>query len=94
MTRKRLTLRPMTASRAGRNVAEAAIEISGTSRPPTPIERMKGSGMKTSSARPTATVAPENRVARPAVSIVRTSASCGSSLSASSSRNRKTTSIE
>ena len=36
---------------------------------------MNGSGMKRSSARPIATVAPENRVARPAVRIVVTSAS-------------------
>ena len=60
----------MSASIAGSSVAEAAIETSGTSRPPTPIERMNGSGMKTRSARPIATVSPENSVARPAVAIV------------------------
>jgi hypothetical protein len=65
----------MTASSAGRSVADATIDTSGTSSPPTPIERMNGSGMKTSSARPTATVPPENSVALPAVAIVVRSAS-------------------
>ncbi len=94
ITRKRLILRPRMESSAGRKVAEAAIETSGTSRPPTPIERMKGSGMKTSSASPIATTIPENSVARPAVAIVTRSAACTSSVFASSSRKRKTTSIE
>ena len=40
-----------------------------------PIERMNGEGMKSSSASPIATVAPENSTARPAVAIVRTIAS-------------------
>ena len=62
------------------------IETIGTSTPPTPIERMNGTGMKMSSPRPTATVSPENSVARPAVFIVLTSASRGSSWSSSSSR--------
>ena len=79
MTRRRLTRWPMTASSAGRNVAEAAIETSGTIRPPTPIERMKGRGMRTRSARPIATVMPEKIVARPAVAMVRSRAACGSS---------------
>lgn len=60
----------MTARSAGSRVADAAIDTSGTSSPPMPIDRMNGSGMSTSSASPTATVAPENRVARPAVAIV------------------------
>ena len=94
MIRQRLTPRPMTASSAGSSVAEAAIDTSGTSSPPTPIERMKGSGMNTSSASPIATVAPENSVARPAVAIVVRSAACGSSVWPSSSRKRNTTSIE
>ena len=93
--RSRLILCPVTASSAGRNVAAARIEKSGTSRPPTPIERMNGSGMKTSSASPIATVIPENSVARPAVAIVVRSAPWTSSgVRASSSRKRKTTSIE
>ena len=84
----------MTDSSAGKNVAAAAIETSGTSRPPTPIERMNGSGMKTSSASPIATTAPENSVARPAVRIVVTSASSTEPWRVSSSRKLKTTSIE
>ena len=59
-----------------------------------PIERMNGSGMNTSSASPMATVPPENSVARPAVDIVVRSAARASSSCASSSRKRKTTSIE
>ncbi len=86
ITRSRLTFVPITASRAGRKVAEAAIEKSGTSNPPTPIERMNGSGMKTSSASPTATTPPEKSVARPAVFIVATSASWAESCFSSSSR--------
>ena len=86
ITRKRFTPRPITARKAGRKVAEAMIETIGTSTPPTPIERMNGTGMKMSSPRPMATVSPENSVARPAVFIVLTSASRGSSWSSSSSR--------
>jgi hypothetical protein len=83
------------ASSAGRNVAAAAIEKSGTSSPPTPIERMNGTGMKTSSASPIATTAPENSVARPAVFIVvMRASSTDRPQCASSSRKRKTTSIE
>ena len=58
------------------------------------MERMNGSGMKTSRARPTATTIPENSVARPAVAMVVVSAACTSSWRASSSRKRKTTSME
>lgn len=94
MIRQRFTPRPITASSAGSSVADAAIETSGTSSPPTPIERMNGSGMNTRSARPTATTPPENRVARPAVAIVVRSAEGASSSWASSSRKRNTTSIE
>ena len=65
ITRKRFTPRPITARKAGRKVADAMIETIGTSTPPTPIERMNGSGMNTSSPRPMATVSPENSVARP-----------------------------
>ena len=92
--RQRFTRCPISDSRAGSSVAEAAIETSGTSRPPTPIERMNGSGMNTSSASPTATVRPLNSVARPAVAIVVRSAVGTSSSCASSSRKRNTTSIE
>ena len=59
-----------------------------------PIDRMNGSGMSTSSASPTATVAPENRVARPAVAMVVRRASWAFSWRSNSSRKRNTTSIE
>ena len=59
-----------------------------------PSERMNGTGITTSSDRPTATLAPENSAARPAVAIVRTIASSTESVRASSSRKRKTTSSE
>ncbi len=56
---------------------------------------MNGSGMKTSSASPTATVPPENSVARPAVRMVIDQRVLGvDSWLSSSSRKRKTTSIE
>ena len=44
-------------------------------RPPMPKPRMKGSGMKSMSARPIPTAVPLKTTARPAVSIVRTIAS-------------------
>ncbi len=44
-------------------------------RPPMPKPRMKGSGMKSMSARPIPTADPEKTTARPAVSIVLTIAS-------------------
>ena len=94
MTRRRLIRCPITASSAGRSVADAAMATIGRTTQPTPIDCMKGTGIRISSARPTPTVMPEKSVARPAVTIVRSSASCGSSLRASSSRNRNTTSIE
>jgi len=53
----------------------AAIETSGMRNPPMPRERTKGTGMKSSSARPSVTVAPEKTTDRPAVVIVRTMAS-------------------
>ena len=73
--RRRFTLVPITASRAGRKVAAAAIETSGTTTPPSPIARMNGRGMRMRSASPSATVRPEKIVARPDVVIVRTIAS-------------------
>ena len=94
MNRQRFTRVPMSESSAGRSVADAAIETSGIIRPPMPIDRMNGSGMSTSSANPSATVMPENSVARPAVDIARSRASSGSPRASSSSRKRKTTSIE
>ena len=79
---------PYTDSSAGCSVAAAAIDTSGIRKPPTPIERMNGTGMKRSRARPIATVAPEKITARPAVAIVRTIASSVLSARPSSSRKR------
>ena len=52
-----------------------ATETSGITSPPIPKPRMKGSGMKSMSARPIPTAEPLKTTARPAVSIVRTMAS-------------------
>ena len=57
-------------------------------KPPTPIERMNGIGIASSSASPIATVAPEKITARPAVAIVRTIASSTEPGRSSSSRKR------
>ena len=57
-------------------------------KPATPSERMNGTGIAIRSASPIATVAPEKTTARPAVAIVRTTASSTSSPRRSSSRNR------
>ncbi len=80
--------RPNTESSAGCSVTAAIIETMGIRKPPTPIERMNGSGMKSNTASPIATAAPEKTTARPAVSIVRTIASSLDSPRASSSRKR------
>jgi hypothetical protein len=50
-------------------------ETIGMAKPPIPKPRMKGSGMKSISARPIPTADPLKTTARPAVCIVRTSAS-------------------
>ena len=80
--------RPKIESSAGWSVAAARSETTGSRKPPIPIARMNGSGMKISSASPIATVAPEKITARPAVCIVRTIAASTSSPCASSSRKR------
>ena len=77
---------PSNESIAGWSVRQAAIETSGIRKPATPIERMKGTGMKQRRPRPIATASPENTTARPAVVIVRTIASSPSWPAASSSR--------
>ncbi len=69
-TRSRSRREPNIASSAGSSVRAALMETSGMSRPPMPIERMNGSGIRTSMASPMATVAPEKSTARPAVFIV------------------------
>ena len=76
------------ASSAGCSVTAATIDSTGSRNPASPIERMKGTGMKSSMARPIATVPPEKTTARPAVSIVRTIAWSRPSPCASSSRKR------
>ena len=87
-TRMRSRLAPKIASSAGSSVSAAVIETTGISRPPTPIERMNGSGIRTRQASPIATVAPEKSTACPAVRIVVRSASGGSEPPSSSSRKR------
>jgi len=93
-TRNLLMRVPSSDSIAGSSVTDAAIETSGISTPPAPIERMNGSGISSSAARPIVTVIPENKVALPAVAIVVSSAGCTSLPLLSSSRKRNTTSIE
>ena len=78
--------RPKSERSAGWRVTAARIESSGIRKPPTPIETMNGSGMKRSSDNPIATVTPEKTTARPAVAIVRTTASSFGSPRSSSSR--------
>ena len=88
LARRRPTRWPKSDRSAGWSVSAAAIEASGTRTPPTPIERMNGTGMKRSTASPIATASPEKTTARPAVSIVRTTASSVESPRSSSSRKR------
>ncbi len=80
--------RPYTERRAGCSVAAAAIETSGIRNPPTPIERMNGTGMKSRRPSPIATVAPEKITARPAVAMVLRIASSFEPPRSSSSRKR------
>ncbi len=69
---RRAPRRPANESSTGCSVAAAAIDASGTRKPPMPIDRMNGTGTNSSSASPIATVIPEKITARPAVAIVRT----------------------
>ena len=80
---------PSVASSAGRSVIAATTDTAGISIPPSPIERMNGSGRITIESRPTATVEPETITDRPACVIVSTSAVSTSSPSRSSSLKRK-----
>jgi hypothetical protein len=80
---------PSVASSAGSSVIAAITETAGISIPPSPIERMNGSGRITIDSSPTATVEPDTITERPACVIVSTSAVSTSSPSRSSSRNRK-----
>ncbi len=83
---RRAPRRPASDSSTGCSVAAAAIDASGTRKPPTPIDRMNGTGTSSSSASPIATVIPEKTTARPAVAIVRTIAASVVSARSSSSR--------
>ena len=89
ITRTLLMRLPSTASIAGSSVIEASTETAGMSMPATPIERISGSGRKTSDSRPMATVEPETITERPACVIVSTIADSTSRPSRSSSRKRK-----
>ena len=73
----------------------ASIETSGTTRPANPRERTKGTGIKKSADKPIATASPESITVRPAVAIVRaTASSTGTVLSTSSSLKRCTINSE
>ena len=61
--------------RTGRSVTAASTETSGMISPASPKPRMNGTGMKSITASPIATAVPLNTTARPAVSIVRSTAS-------------------
>ena len=74
---------------AGVSVIDESTQTSGMSSPPSPIERMNGSGMSSMLTRPIATVVPETITDRPACCIVSTSASSTESPRSISSRKRK-----
>ncbi len=59
--------RPSSESSAGWSVSAAATDANGIRKPPRPIERMNGIGMRSSSPSPIATARPEKTTARPAV---------------------------
>ena len=73
-TRTRASHGPSSESSAGRSVTAATIETSGITTPPTPRERINGSGSMIRPASPTATVRPLNTTACPAKRIVGSSA--------------------
>ncbi len=85
---RRVPRRPYSERSAGWSVVAPRIETTGIANPPTPIARMNGNGMNSSRASPIATVPPEKITARPAVRIVRTTASSTVGPRASSSRKR------
>ncbi len=89
ITRTELIRRPRRDSIAGRNVIAAQTDTSGIKRPPMPIERMTGIGIKTMDISPIATVEPETITERPAWVIVSTTAESTSFPCRSSSRKRK-----
>ena len=93
-SRRRLTAGPSIDIRAGRNVSAYTTATATTIAPAAPIEARKVPWKKSIAERPTATVMPENVIARPAVAIVVASASSRDAPFASSSRKRLTTNSE
>ena len=89
MTRTRLILWPRIRSSAGVSVIDENTQTSGINMPPSPIERMNGSGRISMLTSPIATVVPETITDRPACCMVSTSASSTLSPLAISSLNRK-----
>ncbi len=87
-------LRPSSASSAGSRVVDRSTAIATTTNPAIPTLRVSVSGISSSAAKPTTTVAPEVITALPAVRKVRTAASWARSPALSSSRKRVTTSSE
>jgi len=85
---------PTDASIAGSSVSTTETEITGISAPPIPVLRRNGTGRTTSESRPTATVSPETKTDRPAVSIAARTASSFSRPWARSSRHLVTNSNE
>ena len=88
ITRARLIFGPSSENRAGSSVIDATTETAGINIPPSPIERMNGSGRMIMLSRPIATVEPDTITDRPACVIVSTSASSVERPAASSSRKR------
>lgn len=86
---------PSTASSAGSTLSAATIATSTAAMPPKPMERRNICGNNSSPASEIATVRPEKQTVRPAVAMVRTSASStrwgAGGRAASSSRKRLTT---
>jgi hypothetical protein len=85
---------PRTASIAGSTVSDTAAAVSATSTPPYPIENRNRRSNTISEPMAAATVMALNSTVRPAVRIVRRSASDVSTPFASSSRKRETTKSE
>ena len=66
---------PSQDKRTGCSVSAAAMETSGTTIPAAPSERRKGTGIRSSVARPTMTAIPDTATVCPARSMVATTAS-------------------
>jgi len=90
-SRSASTRRPSTASSAGSTVRLASIATATAATPPMPIDRRNICGKISSPDNASATVTPETATVRPAVAIVRDSASDVVCPWSNSSRNRLTT---